>query len=288
MKNGIQDWIADLSASIAETHPELLKLFNIYAAEALFGRRFIEADLAVLSRESKILELGAGALILSCQLVREGFQVVSVEPVADGFCHLGRLRELVMERAQIHRCAPKVLQVRAENLNIKNCFDYAFSVNVMEHVSNVGEVIEKVWDSLNQRATYRFTSPNYTFPYEPHFNIPVIFTKKITERLYWGRIISAGHLPDPIGTWRSLNWITVSTVRRIAQTLPGCSVKFNRSVLFTTLERITYDEQFASRRSPWLSIVIKTFVKLKIHYAVKSIPASLQPVIDCSMTKRRF
>ena len=59
-------------------HPEMLSVFEIYAAEAMFGRRYISAEIDRLRPEAKILEIGAGSFLLSCQLVREGFKVTAL------------------------------------------------------------------------------------------------------------------------------------------------------------------------------------------------------------------
>eukprot|EP00494_Astrolonche_serrata_P011852 UN11950 len=53
----------------------------------------------------------------------------------------------------------------------------------MEHVDDVDQVIRNVADSLRHGGTYRFTCPNYFFPYEPHFNIPTLLSKNLTEKL---------------------------------------------------------------------------------------------------------
>ncbi|MGS2716904.1 class I SAM-dependent methyltransferase [Eionea flava] len=280
----IESWLDFVRIEFENSAPELLDLFVIYANEAKFGREYIDSDLAVLPPSANILEVGAGSLLLSCQLIREGFQIVSLEPVGNGFSHFDRMRNVVLKAADNIGLKLNLLNATAESLSIKNHFDYAFSVNVMEHVDDVSAVVVRVGDSLREAGIYRFTCPNYLFPYEPHFNIPTFFSKRITEKLFYNKIF--GHkMPDPKGTWESLNWITVSSVRKIIVHKNNLSVKFNRSILSNVLTRVVDDKVLASRRSPFLMRLIWLIVFLRIHLLLKIIPASLQPVMDCVITK---
>lgn len=284
----MESWLADVHKHVQGNSHDMLPILNVYEGEARFGRQYIAADLAQLAKGAKVLEVGAGSLLLSCQLVREGFKVVALEPVGDGFSHFERLRELILERAEALGCVPQMLNQFAEELSIKDYFDYAFSINVMEHVNDVKTVITNVGVSLLPAARYRFTCPNYLFPYEPHFNIPTFFSKKITEKIFRNKILRQSELPDPVGTWKSLNWITVWQVSKIASQIPELKVLFNQLFLVSTLERIGSDEEFALRRSGWMRIFILGLLKLRMHRLAGFIPVALQPVIDCTLIKRKY
>jgi 2-polyprenyl-3-methyl-5-hydroxy-6-metoxy-1,4-benzoquinol methylase len=279
-------WLDDVRKHVFRSAPGMLPILGVYEGEARFGRRYIAADLARLTKGATVLEVGAGSLLLSCQLVREGFKVTALEPLGDGFSHFERMRTLILERAEIHDCAPQILNQRAEELTIKDSFDYAFSINVMEHVSDVMAVIANIGASLRPAASYRFTCPNYLFPYEPHFNIPIFFSKKITEKIFKNKIFRKSELPDPSGTWKSLNWITVWQVSKIVNQLPMLTVAFNRLFLVSTLERVVSDKEFALRRSRWVRTFIIGLIRLNIHRLAGFIPVRLQPVIDCTLTRR--
>lgn len=279
-------WLADVREYLNRCAPDMLPIFDVYAGEARFGRRYIANDLSRLEKGAAVLEAGAGAMLLGCQLVREGFQVTALEPLGDGFSHFERLRSLVLERAVALGCVPRMLNQPAEELAIRDCFDYAFSINVMEHVINIKAVIANIGTSLRPAASYRFTCPNYLFPYEPHFDIPTLFSKKITEKLFRSRIFETSTLPDPEGTWKSLNWITTPQVAKIAKQLPELEIEFNRRFLVSTLERIGTDTEFALRRSGWMRFLVGGLLKLRLHRLTGFIPVALQPVIDCTLTRR--
>lgn len=281
----IDHWLNSLRVSFSETAPDLLNLFEIYAAEAKFGREFIGSDLAELKFGSKILEVGAGSLLLSCQLVREGYQVVALEPIGDGFSHFEKMRQHVLKYSKSKECAPEVLDLNAEALNVKDYFNFAFSINVMEHVNNVEAVLENVVNSLSIGAKYHFTCPNYIFPYEPHFNIPTFFSKNLTKILLYKKIYNNKKLPDPIGTWNSLNWINVIQIKRSVNRSAKQKVVFNNLILVLTFERVISDLIFAQRRSLFVRWVIVFLVHTRIHLIFRLVPSFLQPVIDCHVHK---
>lgn len=284
-RTSMDEWLRDVRAHCAQKAPDLISLLEIYAAEAVFGRNYILADTALLKPGARIIEVGAGALLLSCQLAREGFEVTALEPTGSGFSHFEQLHELVRVRAAALGCLPRVVDLPAEDFAEKNGYDFAFSVNVMEHVNDVPSVMANIAACLVVGATYRFTCPNYLFPYEPHFNIPTIFSKKLTGKVFYRRIFTSPNMPDPAGTWQSLNWIGVLQVRRVAASLKDTSITFNRSLLVSTLERVAVDQDFARRRSPAMRSVVLWFVRLHLHKLFRFVPTVMQPMMDCRLQK---
>jgi 2-polyprenyl-3-methyl-5-hydroxy-6-metoxy-1,4-benzoquinol methylase len=286
--NQIENWLNDVRQYIAANASELLPTLDVYAGEARFGRSYIAPDLHRLSPSANILEVGAGSLLLSCQLVLEGFQVTALEPIGCGFSHFALLQKLVLELATIRSCRPRLLDQGAEALTEQGRFDYAFSVNVMEHVADVARTISNVGTSLKLGAIYRFTCPNYLFPYEPHFNSPTLFTKKLTERFLGKRLFADPNLSDPQGTWASLNWISVLQIRRAIRRRPELQVHFNTDMLASTFVRVAVDSNFGARRSKWMRAGIQALVRLKIHRLTQFIPAVAQPIIDCCITRTKM
>lgn len=281
----LTQWVDLLRSRFIADAPELLSLFETYAEEAHFGRSFIAQDLVCLPEGAVVLEVGAGAMILSCQLVREGFRVCALEPTGDGFSHFDKMRDIILQVASETGCTPEIARVPAEMLDAQERFDYAFSVNVMEHVDDVAAVISKVTASLHKGGSYRFFCPNYAFPYEPHFNIPTLFSKRLTERVMKKRIFGHANIPDPAGTWASLNWITVAQVRRLVDASQNLRIEIKRDVMKKMFERVLTDEQFSNRRSAAIRRVITLMVKLRLHYLLLAIPACVQPAIDCRIIK---
>lgn len=278
----IESWIGEIREIILKNHPELIDLFNTYANEALFGRELIDKNVKQLPKCAQILEIGAGSLILSCQLSREGYAVTALEPVGQGFSHFNALQSVVIDLAKMGGFCPNILEIRAEQLELTAMFDFAFSINVMEHVDNISNVLNSVVNSIKPNGCYRFICPNYTFPYEPHFNIPTIYSKKITEKFFKNKIFLSTKLTDPIGTWQSINWITVNQVRSIVN-MHNNQVLFSKSLLLQMIERTVNDPIFSARRPSWLKLAFKFAIQLNLHRLTQFIPANFQPIIDCSI-----
>ena len=281
----MDEWLSTVERRLREESPALLSIFKIYADEARFGRTYIDKELQRLNNGESILEVGAGAMLLSCQLVREGFNVTALEPTGEGFSHFSRMRDLVLCCADKSNCRPNIIEVPAEALSISERFSFAFSINVMEHVDSVRQSILNVGRSLKPGAKYRFTCPNYLFPYEPHFNIPTLFSKRLTEKVLKRQIFAAAAINDPAGTWQSLNWINVLEIKKYVRSSTELQVSFNRCLLVETLERVGHDAAFAARRSSWMRSMIGLLVQSRLHQTLKLIPAAAQPIIDCSIVK---
>lgn len=281
----IDDWILDVKEFVNIRSPSLNSILNVYVEEARFGREFINENLQELSYGSSILEVGAGSLLLSSQLVKEGYRVTALEPIGEGFSHFSQLQQLVLEFAAIQNIKPNLVNLHAESLEEDSKFDFAFSVNVMEHVKSVKLTIKNIVHALKANSCYRFTCPNYSFPYEPHFNIPIILNKKLTKAFFKNSIESQ-KMTDPEGVWLSLNWITVREVRLVVNKLDCAALKFDSGMFCNSLVRVSTDPEFSSRRSAFIIILAKLIILIQLHKLLRYIPAEIQPIIDCTVTKR--
>lgn len=262
---------------------ELLPLFDTMAAEAKFARQWLSEDLAQLPSQPALLEVGGGVFLLSCQLAAEGFDITAIEPTGEGFNEFKQLGEIVLELAAVN---PTIAPCKAEDFVSDKRFDFAFSLNVMEHIDLPEEAIARVSDVLKPGASYHFMCPNYVFPYEPHFNMPTVLTKRLTARVMRRRIEDSSRMEDPEGVWRSLNWITVPKVARFARRDPRLTLDFRRGTMVSMLERALMDKEFASRRPDWMVSGIRMAVGLRLHRLAGLIPATLQPVMDVRLTKK--
>lgn len=279
---GVTDgYLARLRTAVKSAQPALLPLFETMAAEATFAREWLAADLAALPSGASILEVGGGTFILSCLLAEEGFAVTSIEPVGDGFGEFPALAQIVLDTAF---AKPAIARVRGEDFISETQFDFAFSVNVMEHVDDPQTVISRVMAALTPGAHYRFFCPNYLFPYEPHFNMPTLWSKEITQFVFHERI-RRHPMSDPIGTWGSLNWITVPKVKHIVHRL-GLVARFDTAIFSQQLERVRHDAGFATRRGKYLSRTIRHFTGLGLHRTLNLLPASCLPTMDVTLKKR--
>ena len=282
----IEPLLQDLRHAVRSEAPQLEALFGTFAQEARVARAWLEPSLRRIAKGAAILEVGAGLMLLSCQLAKEGFAVSALEPVGEGFASFSQLQEIVLRHARAQGFGPEVLPIPVERLDRPSGFDFAYSINVMEHVGDPALALQAVGRTLRPGAEYRFTCANYLFPYEPHFDIPIVVSKALTEKLFRRRIYGNPRVGDAAGLWRSLNWITVPKVARAAGNLPDVSVSFDRSMLEAVLLRVVSDREFSARRSPFVRGLAKGAIKLGLHRLGKLIPPFLQPVMDCSIRRR--
>lgn len=284
-KTEIEPLLDSIRAVVALEAPHLDRLLAEFAQEARFGRGWLDSSLGRIGKGEPILEIGAGLMLLSCQLVKEGYAVTALEPISEGFSHFSELQALVLRFAEAEGIAPKIVATPVEELEITDAFALAYSVNVMEHVGSVALALRKVGRAIRPGAEYRFVCANYSFPYEPHFDIPTLFSKKATERFFGAWIRGNPKVADPAGLWRSLNWITVSEVLRNARLIPGMSVRLDRKMFRIALERAIYDKEFSARRALWVRFLARALVGLGLHRLTEYLPAHCHPIIDCTMTR---
>jgi SAM-dependent methyltransferase len=284
----IERLLEPLSEIVSQESPHLCRLLEIFAQEARFGRSWLDASLSRLRKGDAVLEIGAGLMILSCQLVEEGYAVTALEPISEGFSDFSELQAIVLRFAAARGIAPRVLTIPVEEFRERSVFALAYSVNVMEHVANVRAALKNAGRAIKPGAAYRFICPNYLFPYEPHFDIPILFSKAITERLFKKAILGNSKVEDPMGLWRSLNWITVSEVLRAVRFMPGFSVSLGRTMFRVALERAIHDREFAARRAGWVRFLATAVVRVGLHRVTEYLPPHVHPIIDCTMTRADF
>jgi len=276
--------LGGLRAFIADRAPDLLPAFEIYAEEARFGRALIDRDLRRLQQGTQVLEIGAGSLMLSCALRLEGYDVTALEPTGPGFSHLDRLRQAVLDYAGQTGATPGLIRCPAEELDIDHRFDFAFSINVMEHVGDVARTLEAAHRALKAGGTHRFVCPNYAFPYEPHFNMPTLFSRALTMRIFRRRILASPSVADSAALWSSLNWITVRDVRRVCRAL-AIRPSFRADIFDLYLERVSSDPAFGQRHGRALNAVIGGLRRSGLMGFTRLIPVGILPVMDCSIVK---
>ena len=281
----IEPLLDALHQVVLEEAPHLRRLFEIFAQEARVARAWLVPGLSRVRTGDQILEVGAGLMLLSCQLAREGYAVVALEPISEGFSQFSELQGIVLRYAREQGIAPEVLTIPVEDLAVEGAFAFAFSFNVMEHVKSPSLAIRNVCKAIRPGGEYRFSCPNYHFPYEPHFNIPTFFSKKLTEFFLASFIFGSKKMADPAGVWRSLNWINVTRVTHETRLIPDISVSFDRKVFRVALERAINDEEFAARRARWVRVLAKGMVSLGLHRMTEHLPPHVHPIIDCTIVR---
>lgn len=187
----------------------------------------------------RVLEVGAGAGLLTGYLQSRGIELTAIEPVGSGFEATSVLAKIVQDATGI---MPRILPIEARELRSSRhgFFDLAFSVNVIEHFQPLRDNLEGMVRVMGPDGVQVHTCPNYHVPYEPHYGIPLVpFAPKLTRYL-WARGLSGQPL------WRSLNFITCADVRSYARR-HGLKIMFEPGALSSALERLLDESAFAAR-----------------------------------------
>jgi len=93
-------------------------------------------------------------------------------------------------------------------------FDLIFLHNVVEHLEDWEESLHKLNSLLKPNGKIILILPNYSFPIEPHFMIPIFFNKKITYSIFKNRIRNLENKHKRIGLWVSLNFIKPKDIKK--------------------------------------------------------------------------
>lgn len=257
-------WRATLIDFVTETsglpRARVDQVVEICAAEVAVGRALIAPHQKAGVR---ILEVGAGIGLLAHDLYRRGWNVVALEPGANGFGFSARIGAAV--RAFVGGGLP-LLDKPSSALEPEKDgpFDLIFSVNVLEHIPDLEASLIAMLGVLAPGGVMTHTCPNYHVPYEPHYALPLVpgFPQAVTA-------LKPELCQDEL--WRSLNFITSTRVKRFARRA-GVDVCFEPGLLYEAIRRLDDDPQFSERHRGLIPAVYGALKKLGLIHALKYLP----------------
>ena len=210
--------------------------------EARFGlSRVLRVLPSVDPSSVRILEVGAGSCMLSAYLASKRLHVTAVEPLGPEFDLFLELQRRVLEFCQGADIGLKLVRAAGEELNLPGQFDVAFTINALEHMRDPLRTIDNMYDSLKPGGIALVHCPNYTIPFEVHFNVLLVTrSKPINQWLYRSRI---SRYPK---VWDELNFVRYVDLRRhLAKRRADFS--FDQSVMRELVVRLMDDPIFALR-----------------------------------------
>ncbi|MCK1313397.1 class I SAM-dependent methyltransferase [Bradyrhizobium sp. 23] len=213
-------------------------LIEMFANEARTYTPIVEQR---IKPDMKVLEIGSGLGFVSLWLARRNVNVKQLEPTAGPFDVFAKLATEIA--ACSGRVPPDRLTIGAEDLDPAQhgTFDFLFSFNVLEHVADLDRAMAAMATVLVPGGTMLHCCPNYTFPYEPHLNIPLVpFAPTLTKRLFPARITAQKLV------WDSLNFVTARRLRRLAHR-NGLEIELVRGQMAGQIERLIADPIFSAR-----------------------------------------
>lgn len=252
-------------AAGGDTAPDVLaRRLDTYLNECRVGLDLIEP---LLDEQPRMLEVGAGIGALSAFLASEGFDIVAIEPAGPGFDVVAMIRRAI--DAQLGNAGRDVHDAGVDEIpDGLGPFDLVFSVHVLEHVPDVESALASMQEQLAPDGRSVHVCPNYAFPFDPHFGIPLVPGRPaVTTALLPASIRSSG-------LWQSLNFVTAGQVRRSANRL-GASVEFRSGVLGEMVDRLDSDPVFRERHERLVGLTDLLSRRLGLRTALDRWPPGL-------------
>ncbi len=227
--------------------------------EAEFGLNYVYPYLLELKAGSKVLEVGSGAGILLSQITNEfaSISFTGIEPVGPGFKKFEIYIEKLKSKFNIN-----LQNTSYENIDINEKFDLIFLINVFEHLPDWKDFLKFIRNHLTEHGKCIILCPNYGFPYESHFSIPIIINKKITKFIF-NTYIKRYEIDNYcIGLWDSLNFVKWNNVRSFAKNT-GLEISFKKFIITNLIKRLDTDAEFKYRQKK-IAFIARLLLKLKI------------------------
>lgn len=259
-------------------------LLDLHFNESTFGlAEFSEVvDRRFAGRTGlRCLEVGSGSGMLLARL-GDRFPQHSwegIEPLGQGFSRFGSSLDLVESKFAL-----KIHHTTFEDFETTERFDFIFSLNVVEHVDSWRDCLAKMHALLRPGGVAAVLCPNYSFPYEPHYALPVILTKDLTRRVFRRSIARYDAKNDTGELWTSLNFIKKRTVIAFCRER-GIPLSFDETIMTRMVDKLWTDDAFAARQRV-LGAPAKLLHRLGVTRLVEAFPLNLlSPYVKILLTK---
>jgi len=246
---------------------------ELWINEAEFGFSCLIEDCKKIRKNGKVLEVGCGSGILLAMLSQkfDGLIFDGIEPFGSGFNSLQELKDLntIVKDNNI-----SIKNVSYEKFNTRIKYDLIYCVNVFEHLNDWRKFILLATEWLSKDGKVVILCPNYGFPYESHFHIPIIINKTLTFSIFKKSIIKQEKDMRIEGTWKSLNIVKKKEVLHFIKSNPSLELVDDISIIDIIVKRFTKDKEFRKRQM--LMGIIALFIqRIGILKILKLFPSIL-------------
>ena len=219
------------------------KFCNFVLTDAIFGFSEISEILKNNNKIKSVLEIGSGAGILLNELKTffPHIDFKGVDPNESGYHRYKEVYESLVNRQF------DIENIQIEKFSTKKNFDLIFSINVFEHVRDWKKYINQTNSLLKDEGLNIIFAPNYDFPYEPHFVLPIIINKKITEFFFKKKIKKSEIKTNEVGLWEGLYFIGKKEVKKFLRE-NNYSFFFDFNIKNRMLDRIIKDKELKRRQ----------------------------------------
>ena len=250
-------------------------LADVMKNEGRFGLSRLLPILSSMNRDNlDVLEVGGGSCVLSAYLASKNLRVTSVEPLGSEFDFFSDLHHRVLDHCRRRAIPISIVRGKGEALNLPAQFDLAFTINALEHMQDPLRTIDNMCESLKPGGVALLHCPNYTIPFESHFNIWLVTqSKRLNEWLYRSKIDRRRRI------WDELTFIRSVDVRRHLAGR-GAHFTFNCSVMRDLVMRLLDDPVFARRMPSILRAIAATLRSTGLIQGLTLVPARFQTPME--------
>jgi len=275
----LQPFLSDtaLASCTASWDEEKLGRLQVYIDEADFFFSIAESPIRN-SGATSLLDVGSGIGLFGMLVATLGIDVTCLDPMSSGFEEAQEMRSAVEEAWIVKSKRPIFRDETLASLpSTSGEFDFITCINVVEHVSGYRDFLLEVAQKIGPAGNAYIVFPNYSFPYEPHFSIPTLFSKALTGRVF-EKVIqrNSRKLLNPKGLWDELSWPTQKGAASALQGIPS-KVVFSRETLARYFSRLS-DKRFLERKGR--AFLVMGAIRPLLGAFFLAVPISLIPIVD--------
>lgn len=199
-----------------------------------------------------IYEIGSGIGLLARMAAENGHKLIATDPGSHGFDTVSKLHAIIGKCFQSNEESPKFYNSTSQEIyeilkEDEDKFDFIFSANVLEHVSDLEGFFDSALNLLDEdTGKLRFICPNYAIPYEPHFGFFTMFSKRLTYSVQKNKIMNSS-IANPVDFYQDLNFPTVFKIKRVLRNR-DIEIDFCRNASNAYFDRIFRDNYFMLRK----------------------------------------
>ena len=209
---------------------------------------------------SNILEIGSGTGILLKELSRIFSEKTfhGLDPHQRGFYNYEKISKKISNNNLL------IFNDELETFSSTESYDLIFSFNVFEHLEDQKIYIKKIDNLLKKDGKSVILCPNYDFPYEPHFIIPIIYNKNITYKFFKKKITDHEKITGEKGLWDGLNFCSKKKLKKYL-IRNDYQFNFDQGIKDRLLQRIDDDKSlYFEKRQGIVAKIAKIAKKLKL------------------------
>lgn len=248
--------------------------------QAKFGLSRILPVLSRLAGDNfRVLEVGAGSMLLSAYLASKGLNITALEPLTPDFSWFETLQMEVLAFCAREGVTFERVSSIAEEYVTPGRYDVIFTIHVLEHMRDPLRALENMYQSLKQPGFLLAVCPNYDVPFEPHLGIFLVGrSKSLNARFYTHRIAAQSKV------WDGLFFVRYS---RLRQYLDQKRIRyaFNRNMVRDMFQQLGKDQFFYARMPPFIRWSHRILKAAGVIELLHFLPLRMQTPMELLVTK---